>query len=192
MKELPKLWQNNGGYFNGCFMWWYYYVCCWVDCLSVCEVDCEMKSDEMILSSIMDVLGMNRQMVLNLRFKETIVLLVEEIERNRVNMEWYQHMSSRTIPNKGLKQNVSNFGLGLAGESGEVIDILKKWLYHGHTLDVKKVEEELGDLMFYVVGLCTLLGLTLEGVCTKNVVKLQKRYENGFSEEDSRRRRDVE
>lgn len=102
----------------------------------------------------------------------------------------FQKLSWRTMPAPTLDPaqkalNISNYSMGLAGESGEVVDLLKKHVHHGHELDREKLKNELGDVLHYASGLASLMGLTLEDVAHANVEKLQKRYPNGFSEEDS-------
>jgi NTP pyrophosphatase (non-canonical NTP hydrolase) len=105
----------------------------------------------------------------------------------------YQELSKRTMPKQGSnRDHLSNYVMGLAGESGEFIDLLKKSLFHGHYINVDDLGKELGDILHYWVGLCTLLGFSAEEVATANIVKLQKRYPNGFSVKDSIKRVDVE
>lgn len=81
-------------------------------------------------------------------------------------------------------------GLGLTGEAGEVADHLKKAICHQHGLDRRKLTEELGDLVWYVAGICSLAGLTLDEVLAHNIAKLRLRYPNGYSSEDSKARVD--
>lgn len=100
----------------------------------------------------------------------------------------YQELSKRTYPKKTKKENLSNFALGLTGESGEVADIVKKHLHHGHELESVELLKELGDVMFYIASMCTLLGVEMEMVADMNVEKLERRYVNGFSEKASRER----
>jgi len=78
--------------------------------------------------------------------------------------------------------------LGLAGEAGEVADLLKKHLGHGHPLDVDQLRTELGDVLWYIAALCTLYNITLDSVAAANIDKLRKRYPDGFSHEASRTR----
>lgn len=104
----------------------------------------------------------------------------------------YQKLSERTM---GLERGATvtllpNFSMGLAGEAGELIDLLKKHLYHGHKMDLEKVQKEIGDVMFYAAGICSVLGLSLETVAAMNVEKLRQRYPQGFSEEASQNRVD--
>jgi len=98
----------------------------------------------------------------------------------------YQNLSKRTMnSDQTYKEELSNYGLGLAGECGEVCDLLKKSLYHGHKLDIEHLKKELGDVLFYLTAIATKEGLTLEEVANVNVEKLMKRYPNGFSQERS-------
>ena len=75
--------------------------------------------------------------------------------------------------------------LGLAGESGEFADAIKKFRYHGHQLDYAHLIEEVGDVLWYCALAARELGVTLEDVANENVLKLQRRYPGGFSVERS-------
>lgn len=75
--------------------------------------------------------------------------------------------------------------LGLAGESGEVIEHIKKWVAHGHQLDQEKVKKELGDVLWYVAELATVMDLHLEEIARANIRKLEERYPKGFNPLDS-------
>lgn len=103
-----------------------------------------------------------------------------------MNLREYQERSKRTL-NYDLsnEQLLSNMVFGVVGETGEVVDIIKKHLYQGHKLDKDHIAEELGDTMFYVVNLCNLLNLNLESIIEGNYNKLLKRYPEGFSVERS-------
>ena len=75
--------------------------------------------------------------------------------------------------------------LGLAGETGEVVDLLKKHLFQGHPLNRDTLLEELGDVLWYAVLICTALGCSLQEVMQRNVAKLRERYPDGFAVERS-------
>jgi NTP pyrophosphatase (non-canonical NTP hydrolase) len=90
------------------------------------------------------------------------------------------------------KINRMTIALGLAGEAGEVVDLIKKVEGHGHPLDRNKLQGELGDLLWYTARLAELYGIKLEDCAAGNIAKLQKRYPNGFSTEASIARVDKE
>jgi NTP pyrophosphatase (non-canonical NTP hydrolase) len=70
-------------------------------------------------------------------------------------------------------------------EAGEVGDILKKHIYHGHELDMDELKKEIGDVMWYMANLCNVLEIELDEIAIMNIEKLKKRYPNGFKVEDS-------
>ena len=82
--------------------------------------------------------------------------------------------------------------IGLAGEAGEVAEHIKKGVFHQHGIDREKLAKELGDVLWYAAALCTKSGLDMGEVMQANVDKLRKRYPNGYSSEDSKRRVDVD
>lgn len=118
--------------------------------------------------------------------------LKEEIERgNKVQLSLndYQTISGRTANRHDYE--LANYGLGLTGESGEVADLIKKSMFHGHKVDKSEIKKELGDVLWYLANIATLAGLTLEEIATANVDKLMKRYPNGFDKEASVNRVDM-
>lgn len=74
--------------------------------------------------------------------------------------------------------------MGLNGEAGECIDLVKKHLFQGHELDCDALLDELGDVLWYAAITCESIGITLDDVMAHNVNKLHKRYPDGF---DARR-----
>jgi NTP pyrophosphatase (non-canonical NTP hydrolase) len=69
--------------------------------------------------------------------------------------------------------------------------MLKKHLFHGKPLDADEVIKELGDVLWYVAGMATAIGVSLDDVGQRNVDKLRKRYPDGFSVEASAQRADI-
>jgi NTP pyrophosphatase (non-canonical NTP hydrolase) len=103
-----------------------------------------------------------------------------------MSLREYQRLSERTMCiERGPSALLPNFAMGLAGETGELVDLLKKNLFHGHKLELAKAEKELGDVLFYVAGICSVLGLQLDVVAAANVEKLRQRYPSGFTQEAS-------
>ena len=98
----------------------------------------------------------------------------------------YQKLAMATLnPALEKKDVLINGVMGLCGESGEAIDIVKKWLAQGHELDKEKLAKELGDIAWYLAETATALDLNLEDVFAANIEKLKKRYPEGFSSERS-------
>jgi NTP pyrophosphatase (non-canonical NTP hydrolase) len=98
----------------------------------------------------------------------------------------FQGCVARTMnKNLGFGEAISNYSMGLAGETGEVLEPLKKFLYHGHTLDKQKVADELSDLTWYICALANTLEINLADALERNVEKLKKRYPEGFDTNNS-------
>ena len=70
--------------------------------------------------------------------------------------------------------------LGLAGEVGELNDMIKKWVFHEKELDETHLKKELGDVMWYVAMMCQSMGWELNDVLQMNIDKLIARYPEGF------------
>ena len=75
--------------------------------------------------------------------------------------------------------------MGLCGEAGEAIDIVKKHLAQGHELDKEKLIKELGDVAWYLAETAYALDIDLETVFKLNIEKLKRRYPEGFEKEKS-------
>lgn len=69
--------------------------------------------------------------------------------------------------------------MGISGEAGEIMDMIKKTLFYRKPLDVSKLIEECGDLLWYMAILLDVIGGDFEEVMEKNIEKLRKRYNNG-------------
>lgn len=114
-----------------------------------------------------------------------------------MNANEYQLLAARTLidaPGFDIADNdlmVIWNAIGLAGEAGEVCELVKKGIFHQHGLDREKMADELGDLMWYVSAICTKLDLDLGEILEANIRKLERRYPNGYNSEDSQRRVDT-
>ena len=98
----------------------------------------------------------------------------------------YQKLALRTLnPDLNEKDVLINGVMGLCGESGEAIDIVKKHLAQGHPLDREKLAKELGDIAWYLAETAYAIGYPLEEVFQMNIDKLKARYPEGFSSENS-------
>jgi NTP pyrophosphatase (non-canonical NTP hydrolase) len=104
-----------------------------------------------------------------------------------MNANEYQKLAMRTLnPELSRKDVLINSVMGLCGESGEAIDIVKKWLAQGHELDKAKLAKELGDIAWYLAEAATALDMPLGDILQGNIDKLKARYPEGFEAERSR------
>ena len=98
----------------------------------------------------------------------------------------YQQLALTTqTPALNKKDVLINGVMGLCGESGEAIDIVKRHLAQGHELDREHLIKELGDVAWYLAETAFALDVSLEEVCQRNIDKLKARYPEGFSAERS-------
>ena len=103
-----------------------------------------------------------------------------------MNINEYQELAMTTLnPQLNKKEVLINSVMGLCGESGEAIDIVKRWMAQGHALDKAKLCKELGDVAWYLAETAYALDLSLEEILRGNLEKLKKRYPQGFTVEKS-------
>ena len=106
-----------------------------------------------------------------------------------MNVNDYQK-EAMTLLNPAIPQKdvLLNALMGLCGESGEAIDLMKKHLFQGHELDRDALIKELGDVAWYLAEAATGLGVDLSDVLQRNLDKLHARYPQGFDTQRSQRR----
>jgi NTP pyrophosphatase (non-canonical NTP hydrolase) len=75
--------------------------------------------------------------------------------------------------------------MGLCTETGEVMDALKRFFLYGKKLDFVNLQEECGDLFWYIALIADAVGFTFEDTFEKNIAKLKARYPNRFTEFDA-------
>jgi NTP pyrophosphatase (non-canonical NTP hydrolase) len=76
-------------------------------------------------------------------------------------------------------------GLGLAGEAGELSELIKKFVFHQHGFNKDAFKKELGDVLWYLTAICSKLDISLSEVMQENLNKSQERYPDGFTSTDS-------
>ena len=90
-------------------------------------------------------------------------------------------------------ERLTTAGVGLAAESGEFLEIVKKMVFQGKPWNDDNREHliiELGDVMWYVANACIALDISFDDVIRGNVKKLEKRYPGGsFSVDKSENRK---
>lgn len=102
--------------------------------------------------------------------------------------EGYQAFNQSTFTSS--KGRLINGALGLAGECGEVVDLIKKHTQYNKELDKYKLREELGDILWYMAIILADIGSSFEEVMKQNQVKLNLRFPSSFSEEQAIARAD--
>ena len=108
------------------------------------------------------------------------------VSKEPLTADEYQKKAMATLnPDLSKRDVLLNGVMGLCGEAGECIDLVKKHLHQGHALDKAKLCKELGDVAWYLAETAYALDLSLEDVLRGNLDKLKKRYPQGFSAEKS-------
>lgn len=108
-----------------------------------------------------------------------------------LSIDRYQKEATRTIDDGlMLSRAATDALLGLSAETGEVCSIFQKHI-DGHPFDKDDLVNEIGDVLWFLSELCTVMGISLEECAVKNLLKLLKRYPDGYSAEDAVARKDV-
>lgn len=90
-----------------------------------------------------------------------------------------------------LQAHQLHMALGICGEAGELLDIIKGHaIYQKKVVDIDHVIEELGDLEFYLEGLRQGMGITREECLEQNIKKLTRRYGEKYSNVAAQARKD--
>ena len=85
----------------------------------------------------------------------------------------YQKLANRTL--YGNEQVLTNCALGLASESGEVIEMIKKYTFHADKLDKQKLTKEMGDVLWYLSQIAQWADIPFDDVAQQNIDHLSKR-----------------
>ncbi|MCI9182356.1 MAG: nucleoside triphosphate pyrophosphohydrolase family protein [Acholeplasmatales bacterium] len=108
-----------------------------------------------------------------------------------MDIKEYQSLAMTTLnPKLNKKEMLMNAVMGLCGESGEAIDLVKKNLFQNHPFDVEAFKKELGDIAWYLAEAATAIDISLEDILQGNIEKLKQRFPNGFNKEASIERKD--
>ena len=103
-----------------------------------------------------------------------------------LTLDEYERLAMRTAAGQlNAANGLLIAALGLCGESGEVADHVKKHIAQGHSLDLAKLDEEVGDVLWYAARYAVWRGVSLGTLAQANVDKLQARYPEGFTTERS-------
>jgi NTP pyrophosphatase (non-canonical NTP hydrolase) len=97
-----------------------------------------------------------------------------------MNLSEYQTEVRRTMNDSLRTEQLANYCMGLAGEAGEVLEPIKKHLFHRKPLSLDELTKELGDVLWYTAAIANVLDIDLSEALAVNVAKLRARYPNGF------------
>ncbi len=100
-----------------------------------------------------------------------------------MDFEEYQKKAKETAVYPKLEPSWIYPSLGLAGESGEIMEKLKKILRDSNSNDkeerIKELKKEFGDVLWYLSALATELNFSLQEIAEENIEKLKSRKERG-------------
>jgi NTP pyrophosphatase (non-canonical NTP hydrolase) len=104
-----------------------------------------------------------------------------------MNIKEYQKLCKNTAKKYDDKdKEIMNWGLGIAGEAGDVAGCIKKVAFHNND-QRDGIKENIGDVMWYIAMICNYFDWDLESILEENIDKLKKRYPDGFTEEKAQR-----
>lgn len=108
-----------------------------------------------------------------------------------MDFDEYQELSMRTADRSlSDKDAMLLAAIGLGGETGEVMEIIKKKCFHFKDYEEADIIKEAGDILWYLALLMDTIGRTLSDAAVANVAKLAKRYPNGFTHRNAKLRLD--
>ncbi len=104
-----------------------------------------------------------------------------------MDIKEYQKKCNRTVKDfENDREKILTWGLGIAGEAGDVASCIKKTYIHDN--DQKDgIKENMGDVLWYIAVICNYFGWNMEDLFKENMEKLEKRYPNGFKYRDAQR-----
>ncbi|MFH0808646.1 MAG: nucleoside triphosphate pyrophosphohydrolase family protein [archaeon] len=105
-----------------------------------------------------------------------------------MELDEYQEVCKRTSKKFSEPElEIATWGLGIAGEAGDVASCIKKTFAHKNDNMKNGIKENIGDMMWYAAMICNFFGWKLSDCLQGNIEKLRERYPNGFSFSDAQR-----
>jgi NTP pyrophosphatase (non-canonical NTP hydrolase) len=95
----------------------------------------------------------------------------------KMNFNEYQEKAYTTANEQS--KNIYYMTMGMTGEAGEIANKIKKVMRDGAILDKIDIAKEIGDVLWYCAGLCTVIDISLDDVADMNIRKLQSRKQRG-------------
>lgn len=109
--------------------------------------------------------------------------------KNKIkNLKEYQKLCKKTAQRfRDKEKEILTWGLGIAGEAGDVAGCIKKTFSHKND-EIPGIRENLGDTLWYMAMICNFFNWDFNDVLKENIEKLQKRYPKGFSKDNAKRK----
>ena len=113
-----------------------------------------------------------------------------------MNLSVYQTKATGTFKPGGKLDaegaRLCDWALGVAGEAGELVGLIKHHVFHRQRLNKMEVAKEVGDVLWYLSALCQSLDINIADCAELNIAKLQHRHEGSFSFRGSANRKEAE
>jgi len=104
------------------------------------------------------------------------VLVVQEHSPRAPTPIRYDLFVKQLLKPGTIEEQLTHAALGIAGEAGEIVELLKKRVIYGKPLDISEVIKEIGDLRFYLEALANTLDISDQEILQANANKLSARY----------------
>lgn len=95
-----------------------------------------------------------------------------------MNFNDYQSLANKTL--YGNEQVLTNCALGLASETGEVLDIIQKYTFESQPMNREALIKEMGDVLWYLSQISEWANISFDEVAQTNIDMLQKRFPEGY------------
>lgn len=105
---------------------------------------------------------------------------------NKTLQEYQKFCQSTAKKFDPAEKEILTWGLGIAGEAGDVASCIKKTFAHDNDQRAG-IRENIGDMMWYAAMICNFFGWDMQEVLEENIKKLKKRYPKGFTTEQAKR-----
>lgn len=104
-----------------------------------------------------------------------------------MDLKEYQKLCKKTAQKfDSEEKEILTWGLGVAGEAGDIAGCIKKTFSHNN--DQKDgIRENLGDTLWYIAMICNFFGWDFQEILEGNIEKLKERYPKGFTQKDANR-----
>lgn len=108
-------------------------------------------------------------------------------ETKNLSLKQYQELCKNTAKKfDSPATEIMTWGLGVAGEAGDVASCIKKTYAHQND-QTAGIKENVGDTLWYLAQICNFFNWDLQEVMQENVAKLSRRYPQGFTEQAASR-----